>query len=84
MLNSYVVIVFALINLIISNLTSLSWRCYVHSLAPLTINILTYLNNVLFQTYNLGHDWLAVCRHLSVGDPHPADGGGDPGRHRRG
>ena len=53
MLNSYVVIVFALINLIISNLTSLSWRCYVHSLAPLTINILTYLNNVLFQTYNL-------------------------------
>jgi hypothetical protein len=53
MLDNSVGLVFALSNLTISNFMAWTWRLYVSSMSPLTINIITYLNQALIQTYNI-------------------------------
>jgi hypothetical protein len=53
MLIAVLVITSALMNLIISNLLSWAWRCYLASLPPLSLHLVTYLLNALFQTYNV-------------------------------
>jgi hypothetical protein len=53
MVNSPAGLVFALSNLTISNLMAWTWRLYVGNMSPLNINIITYLNQALIQTYNI-------------------------------
>jgi hypothetical protein len=53
MLIAVLVITSALTNLLVSNLLSWAWRCYLASLPPLSLHLVTYLNNALFQTYNV-------------------------------
>jgi hypothetical protein len=53
MLIAVLVITSALTNLLVSNLLSCSWRSYLASLPPLSLHLVTYLLNALFQTYNI-------------------------------
>jgi hypothetical protein len=53
MLIAVLVITSALTNLLVSNLLSWAWRSYLASLPPLSLHLVTYLHNALFQTYNI-------------------------------
>jgi hypothetical protein len=53
MLIAVLVITSALTNLLVSNLLSWAWRSYLASLPPLSLHLVTYLLNALFQTYNI-------------------------------
>jgi hypothetical protein len=68
MLDNPAGLAFALANLTISNLMAWAWRYYVRSMSPLTINIITYLNQALIQTYNIFIS--AICMAIVVGSVH--------------